>query len=60
MGVTPAIFFALALVPVAKTGAAYDAEAHRLEARGVAAADPRVPSAETMRLNEAGLIEGLF
>jgi hypothetical protein len=39
-----------ALAPVGKTGAQYDAEARRLEARGVAAADPRAPSAEVARV----------
>jgi hypothetical protein len=44
------LFVGLALVPVGKTGARYDAEAHRLEARGVAAADPRTPSADVARV----------
>ena len=40
----------LALAPVARTGAAYDAAAHRLEARGAAVADPRAPSADVARV----------
>jgi hypothetical protein len=43
-----ALFLALALV--GKTGASYDAAAHRLEARGVAAADLRAPSAAIARV----------
>ena len=40
----------LALAPVGKTGASYDAALHRIEARGAAAADPRAPSAEVARV----------
>jgi hypothetical protein len=50
VGVAATLGLVLALVPVAKTGAAYDAEAQRLEARGVAAADPRAPSADVARI----------
>jgi hypothetical protein len=39
-----------ALAVVGKTGASYDAAAHRLEARGAAAADLRAPSAEVARV----------
>jgi hypothetical protein len=39
----------LALVLVGSTGAAYDARAHRLQARAAAAADLRAPSAEVAR-----------
>jgi len=45
-----AVGLALALTPVGKTGASYDAEAHRLEARGAAAADPRAPNADVARV----------
>ncbi len=44
------VLVGLALVAVGKTGASYDAEAHRLEARGAAAADPRTPSADVARV----------
>ena len=40
----------LALAPVGKTGASYDAAQHRIEARGAAVADPRAPSAEVARV----------
>ncbi len=56
MGVVTAFLLAiylslpLALSPVGKTGAMYDAAAHRLEARGAAAADPRTPSADVARV----------
>jgi hypothetical protein len=39
-----------ALAPVGKTGAMYDGEARRLEARGAAAADPRAPNADVARV----------
>jgi hypothetical protein len=42
------LFFALA--PIGKTGAKYDAEAHRIEASGAAAADPRAPNADVARV----------
>jgi len=44
------VALALALAPVGKTGAKYDAEARRLEASGAAAADPRAPSADIARV----------
>jgi hypothetical protein len=52
VGVAPllAIGLSLALSPVGKTGASYDAAAHRLEARGAAAADPRAPNADVARV----------
>ena len=40
----------LALAAVGKTGASWDADAHRLEAHGVAVADPRAPSADVARV----------
>jgi len=40
----------LALAPVGKTGASYDAAQKRVEARGAAAADPRAPSADVARV----------
>jgi hypothetical protein len=42
--------FFFALVAVGHTGAGYDAGAHRLEARGAAAADLRAPSAAVARV----------
>lgn len=45
-----AVALPLAMTPVGKTGASYDAAAHRLEARGAAAADPRTPSADVARV----------
>ena len=44
------VVVALALAPVGKTGAQYDAEAHQLSAKGAAAADPRAPSADVARV----------
>ncbi len=44
------VLVGLGLAPVGKTGARYDAEAHRLEARGAAVADPRAPSADVARV----------
>jgi len=40
----------LALAAVGKTGASFDADTHVLEARGVAVADPRAPSADIARV----------
>jgi hypothetical protein len=40
----------LALVAVGHTGASFDAEAHRLEAPGAAAADLRAPTAAIARV----------
>ncbi|MEO6951972.1 MAG: hypothetical protein ABI321_09180 [Polyangia bacterium] len=40
----------LALAPVGKTGASFDADAHRIEAHGVAVTDPRAPSADVARV----------
>jgi hypothetical protein len=52
MGVSPLLALALALgfVSVGQTGARYDARAHKLEARGAAAADLRAPSAQIARV----------
>jgi hypothetical protein len=46
----PLLLVLLALAPVGKTGALFDAEVHSLEAHGVAAADPRAPSADVARV----------
>ena len=48
----------LALAPVGKSGARYDADAHRLEARGASAADPRAPSADVARVKAERLARG--
>jgi hypothetical protein len=40
----------LALVAVGQTGASYDADGQRLEARGAAAADLRAPNAQVARV----------
>ena len=40
----------LALSVVGKTGASWDPDAQRLEAHGVAVADPRAPSADVARV----------
>ena len=50
MGMMIWIALPLVLAPVGKTGASYDAAAHRLEAHAAAAADPRTPSAEVARV----------
>jgi hypothetical protein len=44
------LFVVLALAPVGKTGASFDPDAHKLEANGVAVADPRAPSADVARV----------